>query len=164
MRQIAGCGDDLGREEFDKLWYWLYPVAFSLTHEKLKKIWECTSPKWIEGFITREEAENALKGPQGPQKPGTFVLRFPTSRSWPHPDAGSIVVAYVASDSSIRHRLLSLDLRCTLLSLKSVIFMLIQRFHAMILCTAFRNYFDLAVSSALLIISLLLVVMTGKSI
>ncbi|OAY66879.1 hypothetical protein ACMD2_11743 [Ananas comosus] len=110
LRQIAGCGDDLGREEFDRLWYWLYPVAFSLTHEKLKKIWECTSPKWIEGFITREEAENALKGPQGPQKPGTFVLRFPTSRSWPHPDAGSIVVAYVASDSSIRHRLLSLDL------------------------------------------------------
>lgn len=63
----------------------------------------------MEGFITKEEAESALRGPGGLQDPGTFVLRFPTSRSWPHPDAGSLVVTYVGGDYTIHHRLLSLD-------------------------------------------------------
>ena len=45
-------------------------------------------------------------------KTGTFVLRFPTTRSWPHPDAGSLVVTYIGSNNSIHHRLLSLDSRC----------------------------------------------------
>ncbi|PPD68068.1 hypothetical protein GOBAR_DD35057 [Gossypium barbadense] len=55
-------------------------------------MWNSTSPKWIEGFITKEEAELSLQGPRGLQEPGTFILRFPTSRSWPHPDASSLVV------------------------------------------------------------------------
>ncbi|XP_010933537.1 SH2 domain-containing protein B isoform X3 [Elaeis guineensis] len=111
LRGIAGCGDHLGREEFDRMWYWLYPVAFSLSNEQINTMWACISPKWIEGLITREEAENALKGPRGLQRPGTFVLRFPTSRSWPHPDAGSLVVTYVAADSTLHHKLLSFDYR-----------------------------------------------------
>ena len=113
MRGIAGCGEDIGRDEFDRLWYWLYPVAASLSRDKIKKLWDCTSPKWIEGFITIQEAENALRSSKELlKKTGTFVLRFPTTRSWPHPDAGSLVVTYIGSDNSIHHRLLSLDSRC----------------------------------------------------
>ncbi|XP_072986319.1 SH2 domain-containing protein A-like isoform X1 [Typha latifolia] len=106
LRKIAGCGDELGREEFDRLWYWLYPVALSLSKDQINTLWVSTSPKWLEGLITREEAEKALEGPNGLKKPGTFVLRFPTSRSWPHPDAGSLVVTYVGADSVIHHKLL----------------------------------------------------------
>lgn len=110
LRGIAGCGDDIGRDEFDRLWYWLYPVAVSLSRDKIKKLWDCTEPRWIEGLITIEEAKNALRCSREALKdPGTFVLRFPTTRSWPHPDAGSLVVTYVGSDNSIHHRLLSLD-------------------------------------------------------
>uniref|UniRef100_A0A8I6W6A8 SH2 domain-containing protein n=1 Tax=Hordeum vulgare subsp. vulgare TaxID=112509 RepID=A0A8I6W6A8_HORVV len=110
LRGIAGCGDDLGRNEFDRLWYWLYPVAVSLSKDKINNLWGCTAPVWIEGLITTQEAENALRSSRDLlKKPGTFVLRFPTTRSWPHPDAGSLVVAYVGSDNSIHHRLLSLD-------------------------------------------------------
>lgn len=111
MHGIAGCGDDLGREEFDRMWYWLYPVAFALSKDQVNKIWGCLSPKWIEGFITREEAESALKGPEGLNKTGRFVLRFPITRSWPHPDAGSLVVTYVGTDYVLHHKLLSLDYR-----------------------------------------------------
>ncbi|XP_066358137.1 SH2 domain-containing protein A-like [Miscanthus floridulus] len=110
LRGIAGCGEDIGRDEFDRLWYWLYPVAVSLSTEKIKKLWDCTTPRWIEGLITIEEAENALRSSRELLKePGTFVLRFPTTRSWPHPDAGSLVVTYIGSVNSIHHRLLSLD-------------------------------------------------------
>ncbi|KAE8704720.1 SH2 domain protein A, putative isoform 2 [Hibiscus syriacus] len=76
---------------------------------RIKAMWNSTSPKWIEGFITKEEAELSLQDPRGLHEPGTFILRFPTSRSWPHPDAGSLVVTYVGSDYTIHHRLLSLD-------------------------------------------------------
>jgi len=110
LRGIAGCGDDLGRDEFDRLWYWLYPVAVSLSKDKINSLWACTAPVWIEGLITAEEAENALRTSRELLKePGTFILRFPTTRSWPHPDAGNLVVTYVSSDNSIHHRLLSLD-------------------------------------------------------
>ncbi|XP_038975301.1 SH2 domain-containing protein A-like [Phoenix dactylifera] len=111
LRGIAGCGDQLGHEEFARMWYWLYPVAFALSNEQINTLWACLSPKWLEGLITREEAEIALNGSRGLQRPGTFVLRFPTSRSWPHPDAGSLAITYVGADSTLHHKLLSLDYR-----------------------------------------------------
>ncbi|KAJ1296187.1 hypothetical protein BS78_01G280200 [Paspalum vaginatum] len=112
LRGVSGCGDDIGRDEFDRLWYWLYPVAASLSRDKIKKLWDCTEPRWIEGLITIEEAENALRSSREVlRKSGTFVLRFPTTRSWPHPDAGNLVVTYIGSDNSIHHRLLCLDSR-----------------------------------------------------
>ncbi|XP_052133929.1 SH2 domain-containing protein A-like isoform X1 [Oryza glaberrima] len=110
LRGIAGCGDDIGRDEFDKLWSWLYPVAIALSKDKINRLWDFTAHRWIEGLITLQETENALRSSRDRlMKPGTFVLRFPTTRSWPHPDAGSLVVTYVGSDNSIHHRLLSLD-------------------------------------------------------
>uniref|UniRef100_A0A0E0BDX7 SH2 domain-containing protein n=1 Tax=Oryza glumipatula TaxID=40148 RepID=A0A0E0BDX7_9ORYZ len=112
LRGISGCGDDIGRDEFDKLWSWLYPVAVALSKDKINRLWDFTAHRWIEGLITLQETENALRSSQDRlMKPGTFVLRFPTTRSWPHPDAGSLVVTYVGSDNSIHHRLLSLDVR-----------------------------------------------------
>ncbi|MED6156268.1 hypothetical protein PIB30_013074 [Stylosanthes scabra] len=109
LRVIAGCHEYLAQENFEKLWCWLYPVAYIISKEWINPIWNSTSPKWIEGFITKEEAEASLQGPTGLQEPGTFVLRFPTSRSWPHPDAGSLIVTYVGNDYRVHHRLLSLD-------------------------------------------------------
>ena len=106
------------RENFERLWHWLYPVAFTISQEWIKAIWDSVLPKWIEGLISKEEAEASLQGNGRFQDPGTFVLRFPTSRSWPHPDAGSLAVTYVGCDYSIHHKLLSLDLiyRCVSLS------------------------------------------------
>ncbi|XP_031376500.1 SH2 domain-containing protein A-like [Punica granatum] len=109
LRKVAGCRDCMTKENFEKMWRWLYPVAFALSRSALREMWSSKSPTWIEGFVTKEEAEASLQGPGGSQKPGTFILRFPTSRSWPHPDAGSIVVTYVGADYSLHHRLLSLD-------------------------------------------------------
>ncbi|MQL74209.1 hypothetical protein Taro_006581 [Colocasia esculenta] len=109
LRRIAGCGDDLARENFDKMWHWLYPVALTLSKDCIHTLWESMSPRWIEGIITMEEAESSLKGPTGHLDPGTFILRFPTSRSWPHPDAGSLVVTYVGADHTLHNRLLSID-------------------------------------------------------
>lgn len=109
LRRIAGCQELVARENFEKMWCWLYPVAFTLSRHWVNAMWNSASPKWIEGFITKEEAESSLQGLGGLQDPGTFVLRFPTSRSWPHPDAGNLVVTYIGSDYNIHHRLLSLD-------------------------------------------------------
>jgi hypothetical protein len=109
LRKIAGCQEYLTQENFEKLWCWLYPVACVISRDWVNPIWNSISPKWIEGFITKEEAEASLQGPTGFQEPGTFILRFPTSRSWPHPDAGSLIVTYVGSDYKLRHRLLSTD-------------------------------------------------------
>lgn len=106
LRRIAGCRDVVLQEDFERMWSWLFPVAFTLSQSAVNPMWDSTSPLWIEGFITKEEAESTL---QGLQDPGTFLLRFPTSRSWPHPDAGNLVVTYVDSDYTIRHRLLSFD-------------------------------------------------------
>ena len=99
----------MGQENFEQMWCWLYPVAYTLSQDWINAMWSSTSPRWIEGFITKEEAESSLQGPRGLQEPGTFILRFPTSRSWPHPDAGSLVVTYIGSDYSLNHKLLSLD-------------------------------------------------------
>lgn len=109
LRRIAGCREYLSQENFEKMWCWLFPVAFTLSRDWINAMWSSTSPKWIEGFITKEEAESSLQGPRGVQEPGTFILRFPTSRSWPHPDAGSLIVTYVGSDCTLHHRLLSLE-------------------------------------------------------
>ncbi|XP_039117364.1 SH2 domain-containing protein A-like isoform X2 [Dioscorea cayenensis subsp. rotundata] len=109
LREIAGCGNELSKDDFEKMWCWLYPVAWALSKDQLNGMWKCMSPKWIEGLITREEAEDSLRVPSGLQKTGMFILRFPTSRSWPHSDSGSLVVTYVGADYSIHHRLLSLD-------------------------------------------------------
>ncbi|XP_015877895.3 SH2 domain-containing protein B [Ziziphus jujuba] len=109
LRRIAGCQEYVAQENFEQMWCWLYPVAFTLSREPINAMWSCTTPKWIEGFITKEEAESSLQGPRGLQDPGTFILRFPTSRSWPHPDAGTLVVTYIGSDYTIHHRLLSPD-------------------------------------------------------
>ncbi|KAI3457587.1 hypothetical protein Pfo_014250 [Paulownia fortunei] len=109
LRRIAGCRDLVSQEDFERMWSWLYPVAFTLSQSAVNAMWNSMSPMWMEGFITKEEAESTLQGPGGLQGPGTFVLRFPTSRSWPHPDAGNLVVTYVGSDYTIHHRLLSFD-------------------------------------------------------
>ncbi|XP_021895061.1 uncharacterized protein LOC110812561 isoform X1 [Carica papaya] len=109
LRRIAGCHDYVVQENFERMWCWLYPVAYTLSRDWINAMWNSASPKWIEGFVTKEEAENSLQGPRGLQEPGTFILRFPTSRSWPHPDAGSLVVTYVGRDFALHHRLLSLD-------------------------------------------------------
>ncbi|XP_051152217.1 SH2 domain-containing protein A-like [Andrographis paniculata] len=110
LRRIAGCRNNLvSQEDFERIWSWLYPVAFTLSLATVKSMWSCTFPVWMEGFITKEEAETALQNSGGLQDPGTFVLRFPTSRSWPHPDAGNLVVTYIGSDYTIHNRLLSLD-------------------------------------------------------
>lgn len=109
LRRIAGCREYLSQEKFEKMWCWLFPVAFTLSRDWINAMWSSTSPKWIEGFITKEEAEFSLQGPRGVQEPGTFILRFPTSRSWPHPDAGSLIVTYVGGDCTLHHRLLSLE-------------------------------------------------------
>ncbi|KAK4398269.1 SH2 domain-containing protein A [Sesamum angolense] len=109
LRRIAGCRDIVSQENFERMWAWLYPVAFTLSQSAVNSMWNSMSPVWMEGFITKEEAELILTGSGGLQDPGTFVLRFPTSRSWPHPDAGNLVVTYVGSDYTIHHRLLSFD-------------------------------------------------------
>lgn len=109
LRRIAGCRDYVAQENFERMWCWLYPVAVTLSKDKVNALWNCTSPKWIEGLVSKEEAELSLRGPRGLQEPGTFVLWFPTSRSWPHPDAGSLIVTYVGRDHTLHHRLLSLN-------------------------------------------------------
>ncbi|XP_021726916.1 uncharacterized protein LOC110694069 isoform X2 [Chenopodium quinoa] len=109
LRRISGGSEYLTKDDFDKLWRWLYPVAFTISRHGINALWASISPKWIEGFVTKEEVEYALQSPQGLQEPGTFILRFPTTRSWPHPDAGSLVASYVGRDFSLHHRQLSLD-------------------------------------------------------
>ncbi|CAN4103009.1 unnamed protein product [Withania somnifera] len=108
LRRVSGCQDLVSQDNFEKLWCWLYPVAFALSQQCITSMWGSTSPMWIEGFITKEEAESSLRSLGALQEPGAFILRFPTSRSWPHPDAGNLVVTYVGSDYTIHHRLLSL--------------------------------------------------------
>ncbi|XP_059282277.1 SH2 domain-containing protein A-like [Lycium ferocissimum] len=110
LRRVSSSQDLVSQDNFEKLWCWLYPVAFTLSQQCITSLWGSTSPMWIEGFITKEEAESSLRSLGGAlQEPGTFILRFPTSRSWPHPDAGNLVVTYVGSNYTIHHRLLSLD-------------------------------------------------------
>lgn len=111
LRRIAGCGEAVICEEFDRLWQWLFPVALALSSPQIGKAWESLEPKWIEGMISREEAEAFLRTSEGFSRPGTFIIRFPSSRSWPHPDAGALIASYVGLDYDVHHRLLSLDER-----------------------------------------------------
>ena len=60
-------------------------------------------------MISRDEAETLLKTDKEMSTPGTFLLRFASSRIWPHPDAGALVVSYVGNDWRIHHKLLTLD-------------------------------------------------------
>lgn len=92
------------RLEFDRLWHWLYPVALTLSNPRLREAWESKDP-WVAGFLTRAEAEAALR----PQTEGTFLLRFGPSRVWPHPDAGALVASFVKGGGEIGHRLLSVE-------------------------------------------------------
>lgn len=109
LHQIANCGEYISREEFDRLWQWIYPTAVALSSPQLQSTWESENPKWIEGMISRDEAETLLKAHKDMSMPGTFLLRFANSRIWPHPDAGALVVSYVGNDRRIYHKLLTLD-------------------------------------------------------
>lgn len=60
-------------------------------------------------MISRDEAETLLKTEEVMFTAGTFLLRFANSRTWPHPDAGALVVSYVGNDTRIHHKLLTLD-------------------------------------------------------
>ncbi|KAI4366029.1 hypothetical protein MLD38_021957 [Melastoma candidum] len=108
LRRIAGCQDYLTQENFQRLWCWLYPVAMTISSSGVNALWSSMSPKWIEGFITKQEAESSLQCQASLREPGTFVLHFPVSRSWPHPDAGCLVVTYVGSDYNLCHRLINM--------------------------------------------------------
>ena len=111
LRQIAGCGEYASRDEFDRLWQWMYPISVALSSPQLQSTWESEDPKWIEGMICRKDAETLLKANEAiSSKPGSFLLRFASSRIWPHPDAGALVVSYVGRDMIIYHKLLTLDL------------------------------------------------------
>jgi len=109
LQKVAGCGDFASRKEFDRLWQWMYPVALALSSPQLHSTWECEDPKWIEGMISRDEAEDWLKTEGNAPQPGSFLLRFGSSRIWPHPDAGALVVSYVGEDTHVHHKLLALD-------------------------------------------------------
>ncbi|CAH2067822.1 unnamed protein product [Thlaspi arvense] len=108
LRRISGCYEYMTQENFEKMWCWLFPVASSISRGLINGMWRSSSPKWVEGFITKEDAEHSLQG----QEPGTFILRFPISRSWPHPDAGSLVVTYVGHDFALHHKQLKIDNIC----------------------------------------------------
>ncbi|KAK9674533.1 hypothetical protein RND81_12G238900 [Saponaria officinalis] len=109
LRKTSGGHEYMTKDNFHKMWCWLYPVAFTISRPEIKSLWASTSPKWVGGFVTKEEVEYALQSVSGISEPGTFILRFPTTRSWPHPDAGSLVASYVSRDFSLCHRQLSLD-------------------------------------------------------
>ncbi|EFJ33363.1 hypothetical protein SELMODRAFT_84550 [Selaginella moellendorffii] len=112
IQQNCGTGNaTTTREQFDRLWQWLYPVAMTVATPQVRKTWESVTPKWIEGMVSRKEAEELLRGVDGIPKTGSFILRFASSRSWPHPDAGALVASYVTDDLRINHRLLNLDTR-----------------------------------------------------
>ncbi|XP_024528758.1 SH2 domain-containing protein A [Selaginella moellendorffii] len=112
IQQNCGTGSaTTTREQFDRLWQWLYPVAMTVATPQVRKTWESVTPKWIEGMVSRKEAEELLRGVDGIPKTGNFILRFASSRSWPHPDAGALVASYVTDDLRINHRLLNLDTR-----------------------------------------------------
>jgi hypothetical protein len=109
LQKVAGCGDFASRKEFDRLWQWMYPIALALSSPQLHSTWECEDPKWIEGMISRDEAEDWLKTEGNAPQPGSYLLRFGSSRIWPHPDAGALVVSYVGEDTHVHHKLLALD-------------------------------------------------------
>ncbi|XP_010417450.1 PREDICTED: uncharacterized protein LOC104703186 [Camelina sativa] len=107
LRRISGCylyDEYMTQENFENIWCWLFPVAYTISRGLISEMWCSSSPKWVQGFITKEEAEHSLQG----QEPGTFILRFPVSRSWPHPDAGSLVVTYVGHDFALHHKQLNI--------------------------------------------------------
>ncbi|CAM6110682.1 unnamed protein product [Calypogeia fissa] len=110
LKRIAGCaGEFISREEFGRLWNWIFPVALAVKSSQLRTTWDNEDPRWIEGMISREDVEGLLRDGGATSKPGTFLLRFASSRLWPHPDSGALVVSYVDRDMRVNHKLLSLD-------------------------------------------------------
>ena len=71
-------------------------------------------PRWIEGMISCEETGALLSTLEGSIKLGSFIIRFPSSRSWPHPDAGALIVTYIGTDHELHHRILSQEERCVI--------------------------------------------------
>ncbi|KAI5078231.1 hypothetical protein GOP47_0005902 [Adiantum capillus-veneris] len=109
LRHLTTCNDYVRREDFDRLWYWIYPVSLSMLNPRVQKTWEVQEPKCILVMVSRQEVEASLTS-QVLVKPGTFILRFVSTCSWPHPDAGGLIVSYIGSDLRVHHKLVSLDL------------------------------------------------------
>ena len=106
LKRLTRCGTkDILRDDFNRLWYWLYPVCQSLLDPGVRKIWEIEEPKHLLTMVSREEVENLMRCSDAPM----FMLRFVSTCSWPHPDAGGLIVTYVGKDLRIHHKLLSLD-------------------------------------------------------
>lgn len=82
-------------------------MSLSLLNPRVRKTWEVEEPKCILAMFSRQEAEAFLMSQIAP-KPGTFVLRFVSTSSWPHPDAGGLIVSFVGQDLRVHHKLLSL--------------------------------------------------------
>ncbi|KAH7276898.1 hypothetical protein KP509_39G025800 [Ceratopteris richardii] len=109
LRRLTRCKEYVTHEDFNRLWYWIYPVFLSMSNPRVQKTWEIQEPECILVMISRQEAEASLKAQSIP-KPGTYILRFVSSCSWPHPDAGGLIVSYIGGDLRIHHKLISLDL------------------------------------------------------
>lgn len=74
--------------------FWFFLVR-KLTQTKLSDLW---LDRRIIGFITREDAEEMLRG----CFPGTFILRY-GDKTYNHNEAG-ISIVYVNTNLSIKHR------------------------------------------------------------
>ncbi|MCO5569515.1 hypothetical protein L7F22_023228 [Adiantum nelumboides] len=109
LRHLTKCSEYVTREDFDRLWYWIYPVSLSMLNHRVQRTWEIQEPKCILVLVSRQEVEASLTS-QAARKPGTFMLRFVSTCSWPHPDAGGLIVSYIGLDLRVHHKLVSFDL------------------------------------------------------
>jgi hypothetical protein len=64
-------------------------------------MWSSTSSKWIEGFITKEEAEFSLQGPRGVQKIIFLKNRLPDRVQPRTPVAQNKELGYFSSRSPV---------------------------------------------------------------
>lgn len=106
LKRLTKCGvRDVSRDGFDRLWYWIYPVYQSLLDPRVKSTWEIEEPTHVLSMVSREEAEALMRCSNAPP----FILRFVNTCSWPHPDAGGLIITYIGKNLRIHHKLLSLD-------------------------------------------------------